>query len=64
MCGEVPQVRKAKTKFQYRVGNYRDLILFEQCKTHGRLKERETFWQHRLKAFYPLGLKEKEEYLY
>ena len=41
-----------------------DFTLFEQCETHKQLKERETFWQHRLKTFYPLGLNEKEEYLY
>ena len=38
--------------------------LFEQCETHKQLKEKETFWQHWLKTFYPLGLNEKEEYLY
>ena len=31
-----------------------DFTLFEQCETHKQLKERETFWQHRLKTFYPL----------
>ena len=41
-----------------------DFTLFEQCETHKQLKERETFWQHRLKTFYPLGLNEKEDYLY
>ena len=41
-----------------------DFGIFEQCKTHAQLKERETFWQHRLKTFYPIGLNEKEEYLY
>ena len=38
--------------------------LIEQCETHKQLKERETFWQHRLKTFYPYGLNEKKEYLY
>ena len=38
--------------------------VFEQCETHEQLKERETFWQYRLKTFYPIGLNEKEEYLY
>ena len=38
--------------------------LIEQCETHEQLKERETFWQHRLKTFYPYGLHEKKEYLY
>ena len=41
-----------------------DFTLFEQCETYKQLKERETFWQGRLKTFYPLGLNEKEEYLY
>ena len=39
-------------------------VIFEQCETHTQLKERETFWQHELKSFYPIGLNEKEEYLY
>ena len=38
--------------------------LIEQCETQEQLKERETFWQHRLKTFYPYGLNEKKEYLY
>ena len=41
-----------------------DFTLLEQCETHKQLKERETFWQHQLKTFYPLGLNEKQEYLY
>ena len=41
-----------------------DFTLFDQCETHKQLKEREAFWQHRLKTFYPLSLNEKEEYLY
>ena len=97
VCGEVPYVGKAKTKFRYRFNNYKskhrafrkgnrkvpqklfhthycldghsgiedwDFVIFEQCETHAQLKERETFWQHRLKTFYPIGLNEKEEYLY
>ena len=39
-------------------------VIFEQCETHQQLKERETFWQHGLKTFYPIGFNEKEEYLY
>ena len=38
-------------------------VIFEQCETHKLLKEIETFWQHKLKTFYPIGLNEKEEYL-
>ena len=34
--------------------------LFEKCEMHKQLKERETFWQHKLKTFYSLGLNEKE----
>ena len=41
-----------------------DSVIFEQCETHALLKERETFWQHRVKTFYPTGLKEKEEHFY
>ena len=41
-----------------------EFVLFEQCETHKQLKEREAFSQSRLKTFYPLGLTEKEEYLY
>ena len=41
-----------------------NFVIFEQCETHEQLKERETFWQHGLKTFYPIDLNEKEEYLY
>ena len=41
-----------------------DFTLFEKCETHKLLKERETFWQHRLKTFCPLGLNEKEDTIY
>ena len=41
-----------------------DFVILEQCETHAQLKEKETFWQHRLKTFYPIDLNEKEEYLY
>ena len=44
--------------------DYWDFTLFEQCETHKQLKEKEPFWQHRFKTFYPLGLIEKEEYLH
>ena len=37
-----------------------EVILFEKCETHKKLKERETFWQHKLKTFYPFSLNEKE----
>ena len=39
-----------------------DFVIFEQCETHVQLEKRETFWQHRLKSFYPIGLNEKNEY--
>ena len=32
--------------------------------TYEQLKDMETFWQHRLKTFYPYGFNEKKEYLY
>ena len=41
-----------------------EVTLFQKCEAHKRLKEREMFWQHKLKTFYPLGLNEKEEYLF
>ena len=41
-----------------------NFVIFEQCETLEHLKEREPFWQHRLKTFYPVGLNEKQEYLY
>ena len=41
-----------------------DLVVFESCEAHAKLKERGTFWQHRLKTFYPIGLNENEEHLY
>ena len=44
-----------------------DFTLFEQCETYKQLKEteaKETFWQHQLKTFSPLGLNQKDEYLY
>ena len=34
-------------------------VIFEQFETHVPLEERETFWQHRLKTFYPIGLMER-----
>ena len=41
-----------------------DFTLFRQCERHKQLKETESFWQHQVKTFYPLGLTEKEEYLH
>ena len=41
-----------------------EVTLFEKCETDKQLKERETFWQHKLKSFYPISLNEKEEYLF
>ena len=38
--------------------------LIEKYETHEQLKERETFWPHRLKTFCPYGSNEKKEYLY
>ena len=28
-----------------------EVTLFEKCETHKQLKERETFWQHKLQIF-------------
>ena len=41
-----------------------EFTLFKQYEMHKQLKESETFWQHKLETFYPLGLNEKEEYLF
>ena len=41
-----------------------EVTLFGKCKTHKQLKERESFWQHKLKTFYALRLNEREEYLF
>ena len=38
-----------------------DFVTFEQCETHAQLKEKQTFWQHRLKTFYRVFLDKKEE---
>ena len=68
------RIKKPKVSQQRFHGHYwqqshngiddRQFTLTEQCETHEQLKERETFWQHRLKTFYPYGLNEKKEYLY
>ena len=41
-----------------------EFTLFEKCETRKQLEEREPFWQHKLKTFYPLALNEKEEDLF
>ena len=41
-----------------------EFTLFKQCETYKQLKERETFWKHWLKNFYPFGLDEKEKHVY
>ena len=28
-----------------------DVVIFAQCETNAQLKEKETFWQHRLETF-------------
>ena len=64
--GEVPQ-KLFHTHYCFDDHNgieYWDVEIFEQYETYTQLKERETFWQHRLKTFYPIDLNEKEEYLY
>ena len=40
-----------------------DFTVFGQCETYKQLKERNLLAAH-LKSFYPLGLNQKEEYLY
>ena len=38
--------------------------LAEQYETREQLKEKESFWQHKLKTFYPYGFNGKKEYFY
>ena len=53
------------TIFKIAIGKYDwEVTLFEKCESHKQLKEKETFWQRKLKTFYPLGLNEKEEYFF
>ena len=62
----VPQKRFYSHYIQdcHRVIDDWEVTLFEKCETYKQLKERGTFWQHRLKPFYSLGLNEREEYLF
>ena len=41
-----------------------EVTLSEKYERHKQLKEREAFWQHKIKTFYLLSLNEKEEYLF
>ena len=36
-----------------------DILILEQYEVYELLKERETFWQHGIETFYPIGLKKK-----
>ena len=36
-----------------------DILILEQYEVYEQLKERETFWQHGIETFYPIGLKKK-----
>ena len=78
ICGEAPIERSYRKKHKvsqqcfhehYEQDSHNRIddwhfALIEQCETHEQLQERATFWQHRLKTFYPYGLNEKKEYLY
>ena len=35
--------------------------LIDQCTTNAELRKRDVYWHHRLKTFFPNGLKEREE---
>ena len=65
ICDDTPYAGKDETKFRVRFDGW-EVTLFGKCETHKEIKERETFWQHKLKTFYPLGLneKKKKEYLF
>ena len=54
----------SQQRFHERYGQHSHNEIDEQCKTCEQLKEKKTFWQYRLKMFYPYGLNEKKEYLY
>ena len=70
--GPIEKKRKvSQQRFHERYGQHGhngiddwQFTLIEQCETQEQLKEKETFWQHRLKTFYPCGLNEKKDYLY
>ena len=69
--GPIKKRKVSQQPFHEHYGQHRhngiddwQFTLIEQCETHKQLKERETFWQQRLKTFYPYGLNEKKEYLY
>ena len=36
-------------------------MLIDQCNTNPELREKELYWQHRYKTFFPNGLNEHEE---
>ena len=41
----------------------RKVTLSEKFETHKKLKEGESFWQHKLKSFCPLALNKRKDYL-
>ena len=63
ICDDTPCVGKDETKLRLRFDGW-EVTLFGKCKRHKQIKERETFWQHKLKTFYPLGLNEKKKNIY
>ena len=62
----VPQKRFHSNYIQdcHRGIDDREVTLFEKYETNKQIQQRKTFWQHKLKTFYTLGLNEKEEYLF
>ena len=52
---KIPQQHFHELYMQHRCNGIGDwqLKLIAQCETHEQLKEREIFWQHRLKTFHP-----------
>ena len=48
----------------YKVIDDWEVTLFEKCERHKQLKEKETFWQHKLKIFHALSINEKEKYFF
>ena len=58
----IPQKRFHLLYIQNCHAGFNDWEVLEKCETHKQLKDRETFWLHKLKTFYPLDLNIKEEY--
>ena len=52
-----------RTKWKRKLQKHNQRHKLNSPEIYAQLKERETFWQYRLKTIYPIGQNEKEEYL-